>query len=140
MKPAIHNRGRGPEIVGSRITVYDVLAETRAGRPVEQLAREWNLSVEQIECALQYIEDHRDEVEREWAEIQEWHRQARAESEHKLAARLADGKPPKHPELWEKFQRLKAERRSRHAGAPVRRESPGSNGAPESGPERPGLE
>ena len=38
MEYAIINRGRGPEIAGSRITVYDVLAETEAGATPEELA------------------------------------------------------------------------------------------------------
>jgi len=107
MKPSIIDRGRGPEIAGSRITVYDVLAETRAGVPVEQLAREWNLSVEQIEFALRYIDEHREEVERDWAEIQERHRRERAESEARLAKIRAERGPPNHP-MWDKFQRAKA--------------------------------
>jgi uncharacterized protein (DUF433 family) len=128
MKPAIHNRGRGPEIVGSRITVYDVLAETRAGRPVEQLTREWKLSVEQIECALRYIDEHREEVERDWAAIQEWHRKARAESEARVAALRANRKPS-NPELWERFQRARAAaREARHEGHSGRCEPPGPNG------------
>jgi uncharacterized protein (DUF433 family) len=107
MKPSIIDRGRGPEIAGSRITVYDVLAETRAGVPVEQLAREWQLTVEQIKFALQYIDEHREEVEREWAEIQERHRRERIESEVRLAKIRAERGPPNHP-LWDKFQRAKA--------------------------------
>ena len=83
MKPAIHDRGRGPEIVGSRITVFDVLAETRAGVPVAQLAGEWELSVEQIEFALWYIEQHKEEVERDWKTIQARHARQRKESEEK---------------------------------------------------------
>ena len=38
MKAAIIDRGRGPEIPGSRITVYDVLAEMQAGATPEELA------------------------------------------------------------------------------------------------------
>src|SRR5262245_40563634 len=73
MEYAIIDRGRGPEIKGSRITVYDVLAETQAGTPVAQLAREWHLDVAQIELALQYIEEHKEEVLREYQKIKERH-------------------------------------------------------------------
>ena len=65
--------GKGPMIEGSRITVYDVLAETRAGVPVAQLAEEWHLQVCQIEEAVRYIEDNREEVERDWAAIRARH-------------------------------------------------------------------
>lgn len=73
MSAAIINRGRGPEIAGSRITVYDVLAETGAGATPEQLAQEWNLQVEQIHAAQQYIEEHKDEVLEGYRKIKERH-------------------------------------------------------------------
>src|SRR5436190_21620520 len=74
MKPyAIIDRGRGPEIADSRITVYDVLAESRAGATPEEMAGWWQLHVEQIHLALRYIEEHREEVERDWAAIKARH-------------------------------------------------------------------
>ena len=45
MEPAIIDRGRGPEIAGSRITVYDVLAETATGATPEELAHWYQLDV-----------------------------------------------------------------------------------------------
>jgi len=126
MKPAIHDRGRGPEIVGSRITVFDVLAETRAGRSVEILAKEWKLSVEQLEFALKYIDEHREQVERDWEEIQAHNEILREESETKYEWIRANCKPA-NPELWEKFQRFKAARAANESTS-SRRESSGSNG------------
>lgn len=126
MKPSIIDRGRGPEIAGSRITVFDVLASTRAGRPVEQLASEWQLSVEQIECALEYIDEHREEVERDWAEIQNRHARERAESEAKYGHLFTAAR--------EKLARLKAEFDRRRAEDPIHaratggQQHPGSNG------------
>src|SRR2546423_12109010 len=73
MANAIINRGRGPEIAGSRITVYDVLAETRAGATPEELAQWYELDGEQIRLALRYIEEHKEEVERNWAAIKARH-------------------------------------------------------------------
>ena len=73
MDYAIINRGRGPEIAGSRITVYDVLAESQAGATPEEMVGWWQLDVEQIHLALRYIEEHREEVERDWAEIKARH-------------------------------------------------------------------
>jgi uncharacterized protein (DUF433 family) len=131
MKPAIHDRGRGPEIVGSRITVYDVLDETRAGRTVDVLAREWRLSIEQIEYALAYINEHREQVERDWAEIQRLNAIERVESEARVAAILASRKP-KSSELLTRFEKVKAEMKARHARNPDRCESSGANGTSES--------
>jgi uncharacterized protein (DUF433 family) len=127
MKPAIHDRGRGPEILGSRITVYDVLAETRAGRSLDQLAKEWRLSIEQIENAMKYIEVHREEVERELEKIQQRIERERIESQSRVAAILANKKPA-NPEIWERFQRAKVAREARHARDLDRHESPGANG------------
>jgi uncharacterized protein (DUF433 family) len=126
MKPSIIDRGRGPEIAGSRITVYDVLAETRAGVPVEQLAREWQLTVEQIEFALRYIDDRREEVEREWAAIQLRRERGRREFEAKYADQIAAS--------HEKLMRAKAEHDRKRGGDTTDartargREHPGANG------------
>ena len=73
MEPAIIDRGRGPEIAGSRITVYDVLAETAAGATPEELARWYQLDVLQIRCALDYIENHKEEVRRAYEGIRARH-------------------------------------------------------------------
>jgi uncharacterized protein (DUF433 family) len=99
MKPhTIIDRGRGPEIAGSRIAVLDVLAETRAGATPEELAGWYELDVQQIHLALRYIEEHKEEVERDWAEIKAWHalgnppeNQARIEANRgKARERLAE--------------------------------------------------
>jgi uncharacterized protein (DUF433 family) len=127
MKPSIIDRGRGPEIAGSRITVYDVLDETRAGRSVVELAREWRLSSEQIECALRYINEHREEVERAWLAIQARNDRRRAESD-KRVKQVRAARPPANPKLRERFEQVKAEREARDAGRPDRRQPPGTNG------------
>jgi uncharacterized protein (DUF433 family) len=102
MSTGIINRGRGPEIEGSRITVYDVLAETQAGVPPEQLAQEWGLRVEQIHAALRYIEEHKEEVLAIYRKIKERH---------------ARGNPPelqaKIDAMHAKYEILWAERRRR---------------------------
>ena len=50
-------------IAGTRITVYDVLHYLEAGRwtPAE-IAEVLGLSPEQLDAAIRYIEEHRDEV------------------------------------------------------------------------------
>lgn len=73
MKPAIIDRGRGPEIAGSRITVYDVLAETQAGATPEELARWYQLDIAQIRLALDYIEENREQVLRDYDAIRARH-------------------------------------------------------------------
>jgi uncharacterized protein (DUF433 family) len=102
MHPTIINRGRGPEIAGSRITVYDVLAETEAGASPELLAQWYGLTVEAIHAALRYIEDHHDEVLAAYRQIKERH--ARGNSPE-LQAQI-DATHAKFQELWaDRFRR-----------------------------------
>ncbi len=54
--------GRGPEIAGTRITVYDVLEYYQAGWHRDMIADTLSLSSRQVEAAICYIEEHRDEV------------------------------------------------------------------------------
>jgi uncharacterized protein (DUF433 family) len=73
MSNPISDRGRGPEIAGTRITVYDVLAETEAGATPEQLAEWYGLELAQIQAALRYIDEHREEVRKDYEEIKARH-------------------------------------------------------------------
>lgn len=104
MNSAIIDRGRGPEIAGSRITVYDVLAETQAGATPEQLAQEWGLQVEQVHAALRYIDEHKEEVLTDYRKIKERH---------------ARGNPPEVQAILDaihaKYEILWAERRRKWA-------------------------
>src|SRR5919106_4301866 len=62
MGAKIINRGRGPEIEGTRITVYDVLDYTRQGWHRDRIAALFRLSSRDIQAALEYIDQHHDEV------------------------------------------------------------------------------
>jgi uncharacterized protein (DUF433 family) len=106
MHPTIINRGRGPEIAGSRITVYDILAETEAGASPELLAQWYGLTVEAIHDALRYIEDHHEEVLAGYRQIKARH--ARGNSPE-LQARI-DATHAKFQELWVDRFRLGANR------------------------------
>jgi uncharacterized protein (DUF433 family) len=60
--PAIIDRGRGPEIAGTRITVYDILDYSLQGWQHSSIALQLNLSSEEVFAALRYIEEHKEEV------------------------------------------------------------------------------
>ena len=62
MEAKIINRGRGPEIEGTRITVYDVLDYTSRGWHRDRIAALFRLSSRDVQAALDYIEQHKDEV------------------------------------------------------------------------------
>ncbi len=62
MSAKIINRGRGPEIEGSRITVYDVMDYTQQGWHRDRIAALFRLSSQDIQAALDYIATHQSEV------------------------------------------------------------------------------
>ena len=62
MSAKIINRGRGPEIEGTRITVYDVWDYARQGWHRDRIAGLFRLSSRDIQAALDYIDQHYDEV------------------------------------------------------------------------------
>ncbi len=76
----LHDRGRGPEIIGTRITVYNLLpyfldpATTEAA-----IAELYDLTIEQVSAARAHVLNHADAVLARHREIE---------------ARLARGNPP----------------------------------------------
>ena len=69
MAGLIIDRGRGPEIKGTRVTVYCVMDYVRAGDLPSQIAEDLELSMEQVRAALEYINAHREEVEARYEAI-----------------------------------------------------------------------
>ncbi len=65
----IIDRGRGPEIAGTRITVYDVLDYYTTGWHRDLIADTLDLSSREVEVAIRYIEEHRDEVMADYEEM-----------------------------------------------------------------------
>jgi uncharacterized protein (DUF433 family) len=97
----IHDRGRGPEIKGSRITVYSILDFMIDGWHCERIADWFRLHPEEVKAAMEYIREHTLEVMREYVKILE---------------RSERGNPPelqaKLDASHEKFQRLMAQVRA----------------------------
>jgi uncharacterized protein (DUF433 family) len=80
----IHDRGRGPELKGTRITVYDILPYRLAGDSAERIATVFRtgypeLTAAHIEALFAYLDEHR-------AEVLAVHEQ--------IEARVARGNPP----------------------------------------------
>ena len=69
LESTIIDRGRGPEISGTRITVYDVLDYHELGWHRDMIAVTLSLSSQQVEVAIRYIEEHRAEVMEEYTEM-----------------------------------------------------------------------
>ncbi len=67
--PKIIDRGRGPEIAGTRITVFDVMDYLKHNWHRDRIAMLFRLSSSDIQAAIDYIEAHRPEVEAEYQSI-----------------------------------------------------------------------
>src|SRR5712692_9782794 len=91
----ISDRGRGPEIKGTRITIYSVLDWVLAGWHPERIADFFGIHPEEVEAALEYIREHTLEVVREYVKILE---RAERGNPHELQAKLDAG--------HEQFQQL----------------------------------
>ncbi len=68
-QPEIIDRGRGPEIKGTRITVYDVMDYYKQGHHRDHIASILRLGSAEVEVAIRYIEEHKDEVMADYREI-----------------------------------------------------------------------
>lgn len=67
----IHDRGRGPEIKGTRITVYAILDYLLLAWQPDQIAASFRLSSEQVRAAIDYVNEHTLQVLREYVKILE---------------------------------------------------------------------
>lgn len=94
----IHDRGRGPELVGTRLTVYDIIPYRLAGDTPEYIAEVHRpgypaLTAAHIELLFWYMDEHHDEVM-----AVHW----------KIEERIARGNPPEVEEKA-KLSRAKVE-------------------------------
>lgn len=60
---------RGPSLVGTRITVYSVMDYIKGGRSRAYIRQIMNLTDEQLDAVYEYIEQHREQVEKDYARI-----------------------------------------------------------------------
>lgn len=113
---AIIRTERGLTIVGTRITLYDVMDYVLAEYPSKFIQGLFELTEEQIDAALAYIEANRAEVEAEYEQvIQETEelRQYYAEQNRERIARIAVHSPkPGTDAAWEKLRAAKVKRQS----------------------------
>ncbi|NCJ07983.1 DUF433 domain-containing protein [Synechococcales cyanobacterium C] len=109
---AIIRTERGLTISGTRITLYDVMDYVAAQYPSKFIRSLFDLTEEQINAALSYIEANRPEVEAEYQLVlkqAEENRQYWEERSHEHLARAAKRSPqPGQEVLWAKLQAQKA--------------------------------
>lgn len=71
MQARIIDRGRGPEIAGTRITVYTIMDFLRANWSAQQIADVLELECEQVQTAIDYIAQHQKAVDAAYEKILE---------------------------------------------------------------------
>ncbi|HVC95542.1 MAG TPA: DUF433 domain-containing protein [Pirellulales bacterium] len=117
MQAVIIDRGRGPEITGTRITVYDIMDYYTQGWHHTAIAARLRISSRQVIAATEYIESHTEEV---------------LAGYRRILDRDARGNPPeieaKRAASHAKLQALLVERRGRAAAASDHERDP--NGRP----------
>lgn len=69
MSAEIVDRGRGPEVAGTRVTVYRIMDYIRDSASPARIAEELHLTDEAVRAALEYIDQHRARIEAEYAAI-----------------------------------------------------------------------
>ena len=71
LEAKIIDRGRGPEIAGTRITVYTILECLQEGWRPDLIAFWYHLGEDQVDAAIRYIEEHKEEVTADYQKIME---------------------------------------------------------------------
>lgn len=67
----IIERGSGPTVKGTRITVYSIIDYLLEGWPPERIAGLFGLRTNQVEAAIDYIREHTVEVLKEYLKVLE---------------------------------------------------------------------
>ncbi len=115
MPAQIIDRGRGPEIAGRRLTVYDILDYVTMGWSPTRVALWFRISSEEVLAAIQYIEDHRDEVMAEYQRILD--RNAAARNPPEIEDRLKETRARMQARLREIQERKgREDNGNRHPG------------------------
>lgn len=111
-RSAIIRTERGLTIAGTRITLYDLMDYVLANYPLPFIRSLFDLTAEQMNAAVSYIETNRSEVEAEYHVVlkqaeenrQYWEARRR---EH-LTRAVAIAPKPGQEALWAKLQAQKA--------------------------------
>jgi uncharacterized protein (DUF433 family) len=116
-KAAIIRTERGLTILGTRITLYDVMDFLKAQYPPKLIRDKFNLTDEQINAALSYLEANRTEVEAEYQDVLQTRAEIRhywqdRNREHFARIAIMPHKPGQEA-LWAKLEEQKAKRASK---------------------------
>lgn len=116
-RSAIIRTERGLTIVGTRITLYDVMDFLKAQYPPKLIRDKFNLTDKQIKAALSYLEANRTQVETEYQEVLHTREEIRQYWEERNREHFAQiavmPRKPGQEALWAKLEEQKAKRASK---------------------------
>ncbi|MEK7830509.1 MAG: DUF433 domain-containing protein [Acidobacteriota bacterium] len=72
---------RGPSLAGTRITVYDLMDYLKGNWSRNFITQIMSITHEQLDAVIAYIAEHKEDVEREYAEILRYQEELRAHYE-----------------------------------------------------------
>ena len=102
---------RGLTILGTRITLYDVMDFIKAEYPPRLIRDKFNLTDRHINAALSYIEANHSEVEAEYQEVLKTREEIRQywekHNQEHLDRIAKTPRNPKQKALWEKLESQK---------------------------------
>ena len=89
-QPTVIRTSRGLSIAGRRLTLYSIMDYLQAGWPPHLIRDEFNLTDKQMADVMEYIETHREAVEKEYQAVlqhaeenrQYWEARNRQRQEH----------------------------------------------------------
>jgi uncharacterized protein (DUF433 family) len=95
--PTVVRTERGLTIAGTRITLYSIMDYVKDGYSTEHIRDSFRLTDEQITGVMQYIADHREEVEAEYQVVLQQAEESRRYWEERNRERFAQiaALPPK---------------------------------------------
>ncbi len=117
MDSSIVDRGRGPQIAGTRITVFHIMDYLKLGWHYPAIAAWLRISSSQVLAAVKYIQEHREELQPEYEAILE--REARG-NPPEVKAKLATS----HAKLQALVAKIRRDGslEAKHAGNPGRQQ------------------
>jgi uncharacterized protein (DUF433 family) len=105
---------RGLTIAGTRTSLYDVIDLLKADYPYKLVLDTFNLTKEQLDSALSYIESNQVEVEAEYQEVlqtrEEIHQYWEERNRERFAQIAAMPRKPGHEEFWAKLEEQRTRR------------------------------
>lgn len=105
---------RGLSIAGTRITLYSIMDYLKADWPTHLIRDRLHLTDDQMDAVVAYLDDHREEVEQEYAlvlrqaEVNQRYWQER--NRERFAEIAKQERPPEQQAIWEKIQAKKKQR------------------------------